>query len=197
MEDGYEDKQRPSGHDISDTFDDPEEADGAIRPNFWNELSSSDHLPEFDELLRAADVPQSLIDVAEENDVLDELVETVLGDYVSDNVLEIANTASNTHYLKACKELDIDPHPARFPRQLPEFFIKFLTEPGEVVLDIFAGSNTTGRVAEDLDRQWLAFESQAAYLSTSQLRFKDWHEVERLASRSEDIDLTEVEPADD
>lgn len=197
MEVGYEDKKRPSGHAISDTFDDPEDADGAIRPNFWNELSSSDRIPDVVELLHAADVPQQLINVAAENDVLDELVESVLGEYVSDNVLEIANTASNTHYLKACKALNLDPHPARFPRQLPAFFIEFLTEPGDVVLDIFAGSNTTGRVAEDLDRKWLAFETQEAYLSTSQLRFKDWELIEDLANRNEEVSVAEVEPADD
>ena len=39
-------------------------------------------------------------------------------------------------------------HPARFPAELPRFFIEFLTEPGDVGLDPFAGSNTTGAVAE-------------------------------------------------
>lgn len=68
MEVGYEDKKRPSGHEISDTFDDPEEADGAIRTNFWNELSSSDYVPNAVELLHAADVPQQLIDVAIDDD---------------------------------------------------------------------------------------------------------------------------------
>lgn len=197
MEVGYDDKKRPSGHDISDTFDDPENANGAIRPNFWNELTSSDRVPEVIELLQAAEVPQDLIDVAQENDVLEDLVESVLGDYISDNVLEVANTASNTHYLKACKELDIDSHPARFPRQLPEFFIKFLTEPRDVVLDIFAGSNTTGSVAEDLGRHWIAFETQQAYLATSQLRFKDWGTVERLADQRDAIEMGEIETADD
>jgi len=197
MEAGYNDRKRPSGHDISDKFDDPIEADGAIRPNFWNDLSSSDRVPELPELLYAAGVPEELVDVAVENNVLDELVRTVLGDYVDDNVLEVANTASNTHYLKACKELEVDPHPARFPRQLPEFFIKFLTEPGDTVVDIFAGSNTTGRVAEDLGRHWLAFENQAAYLATSQLRFKEWAEIKELAEQNEEIDLAKVESADD
>jgi site-specific DNA-methyltransferase (cytosine-N4-specific) len=196
MEVGYKDKERPSGHEISETFDAPEQANGAIRPNYWNELSSGDYIQGVTELLHAADVSQQLIDVAVENDVLDELVDSVIGNHVSDNVLEIANTASNTHYLRACRTLDIDPHPARFPRQLPEFFIKFLTEPGDLVIDIFAGSNTTGQVAEDLGRKWLAFETQAAYLSPSQLRFKDWETIQDLADQSEDIAVPEVEPAD-
>ena len=42
------------------------------------------------------------------------------------------------------------PHPARFPAALPDFFIRFLTDEDDLVVDPFAGSNTTGRVAEDL-----------------------------------------------
>jgi site-specific DNA-methyltransferase (cytosine-N4-specific) len=138
MEDGYEDKKRPSGHDISDKFDDPkEDNDGAIPPN----------------------------------------------------LLEISNTASNTHYLRACREKDIDPHPARFPRDLPEFFIKFLSEPDDIVLDIFAGSNTTGRVAQDLDREWLAFEYNEDYLQTSKFRFMPMEEITKDDDQQELLDF--------
>lgn len=62
-------------------------------------------------------------------------------------------------------------HPARFPAALPEFFIKFLTEPGDLLVDPFAGSNTTGSVAEGLDRRWLAFELEHRYVENSRLRF--------------------------
>lgn len=138
MEEGYEDKKRPSGHDISDKFDDPkEDNDGAIPPN----------------------------------------------------LLEISNTASNTHYLRACREKNVDPHPARFPRDLPEFFIKFLSEPGDIVLDIFAGSNTTGRVAQDLDRKWLAFEYDEDYLETSKFRFMPMEEITKHDDQQELLDF--------
>lgn len=128
MEDGYKNKKRPSGHDISDRFDNPENAEGAIRPNFWSVVESSDHPLDLVSVLEGAGVSEKLIDVAEENEVLEDLVESVMSQYVDDNVLELANTASNTHYLKACRELNVDPHPARFPRDLPEFFIQLLTE---------------------------------------------------------------------
>ena len=192
MKDGYRDKMRPSGHDISDTFDDPENADGAIRPNFWNVIDSSDYAPEFIEVLQDADVSEELIQVADENDLLDELVESVLSQHVDDNVLELANTASNTHYLKACKEVGVEPHPARFPRQLPEFFIKFLTEKDDIVLDIFAGSNQTGRVAQDLERQWLAFEYQEKYLQTATLRFTSMDELEKPENQSDWDDIADL-----
>ena len=38
-------------------------------------------------------------------------------------------------------------------------------------MDIFAGSNTTGAVAERLRRRWLAFEIERKYLTASVLRF--------------------------
>lgn len=148
MEDGYNDKKRPSGHDISDKFDEPKE-DGAIPPN----------------------------------------------------LLEIANTASNTHYLKACKKMDVEPHPARFPRQLPEFFINFLTDPNAdeppVVLDIFGGSNMTGWVAENLGRNWLTFELHEEYLQTSQFRFMPMEKIEKHINQSDIGDFAEVGSDDD
>ena len=64
-------------------------------------------------------------------------------------------------------------HPARFPSKLPEFFIRLLTEPGDLVVDIFAGSNTTGFVAEQENRYWLAFEKELQYLATSSFRFME------------------------
>jgi site-specific DNA-methyltransferase (cytosine-N4-specific) len=67
----------------------------------------------------------------------------------------------------------VKPHPARFPEKLPTFFIEFLTDPGDTLLDIFAGSNTTGSAAEKLDRHWLAFEKDRTYLAASAFRFVD------------------------
>lgn len=127
----YNEGKRPSGHDISNKFDEPEE-DGPIPPN----------------------------------------------------LLKIANTASRTHYLDACRDLDIDAHPARFPRDLPKFFINFLTEEEDTVLDIFAGSNMTGEVAERMNRQWLSFENEEKYVKNSLLRFLD----NRIIEEESDLD---------
>jgi DNA modification methylase len=49
-------------------------------------------------------------------------------------------------------------HPAVFPRQLPEFFVKLFSQPGEVVLDPFAGSGTTLSVAAALGRRAIGIE---------------------------------------
>lgn len=57
-------------------------------------------------------------------------------------------------------------HPARFPLQLPTFFIKLLTRPGQLVFDPFAGTGTTGVAAEHLSRHWLAVELDPTYAAT-------------------------------
>jgi site-specific DNA-methyltransferase (cytosine-N4-specific) len=95
------------------------------------------------------------------------------GGAIPSNLLEIANTESNSSYIQLCKSISIPPHPARFPQKLPMFFIKFLTDPGDKVVDIFAGSNTTGFIAEQLERSWMAFEKEASYLASSAFRFLD------------------------
>ena len=86
-------------------------------------------------------------------------------------MLQISNSEASSQYLKSCKAVNVKAHPARFPAKLPEFFIKFLTKPDDIVVDIFAGSNTTGFVCEQLNRRWLSFELNHEYLATSIFRF--------------------------
>lgn len=93
------------------------------------------------------------------------------GGSIPSNVLTRGNNESNSQYIKLCAEHGTKPHPARFPSALPEFYIKFLTKPGGLVIDPFAGSNTTGAIAEFLLRQWLAFETESKYVENSKLRF--------------------------
>lgn len=92
---------------------------------------------------------------------------------IPSNLLQIPNSESNGNYMSGCKAISVKRHPARFPAKLPEFFIKFLTDPNDIVLDIFSGSNTTGFVAEKHKRQWLAFDNEIDYVATSAFRFLD------------------------
>jgi site-specific DNA-methyltransferase (cytosine-N4-specific) len=93
------------------------------------------------------------------------------GGAIPSNLLQIPNSESNGSYLAGCKAVGINAHPARFPARFPEFFVRFLTDPGDLVVDIFAGSNTTGSVAEVEGRQWLAFDENRGYLAASAFRF--------------------------
>ena len=123
------------------------------------------------------------------------------GGAIPPNLLTIPNSESSGAYQKACKAIGIKAHPARFPEKLPEFFIKFLTEPGDLVVDIFAGSNVTGAVAEREYRYWLSYELSLEYIAASAFRFlPDYIEKNKLDSlyqiilNNETIDFREYQP---
>jgi DNA modification methylase len=137
----YQPKERPSGHDISASFD--TDNGGAIPPN----------------------------------------------------LLSVPNTESNSRYLRHCKALGVPGHPARFPSKLPEFFIRFLTQPGDLVLDIFAGSNTTGEAAERLGRRWLSCDLDCSYVAASVFRFvEDEREASHAHERIRSGECVEIRP---
>jgi hypothetical protein len=87
------------------------------------------------------------------------------------NAFSFANTGSSDSYTKACRERKITPHPARMPLGLAAFFIEFLTEPDDLIVDPFAGSNTTGFVAETLMRRWVGIDAERDFAAHSKLRF--------------------------
>jgi site-specific DNA-methyltransferase (cytosine-N4-specific) len=93
------------------------------------------------------------------------------GGSIPSNLIVRGNNESNSDYVKACARLGVKVHPARFPAALPEFFIKLLGKEGAIVLDPFAGSNTTGRVAEHLARRWISIDIEPAYVKASAVRF--------------------------
>jgi DNA modification methylase len=95
------------------------------------------------------------------------------GGAIPPNLLTVPNTRSYDEYLFKCRAAKLPIHPARFPPELPDFFIRFLTVPDQVILDPFAGSNVTGQVAEVLGRKWISVEINADYVAGSKLRFSD------------------------
>lgn len=109
------------------------------------------------------------------------------GGAIPSNLLQISNSEASSKYLKLCKEVGLKAHPARFPAKLPEFFIRFLTEPGDLVVDIFGGSNTTGYVCELERREWLSFEMSREYLAASVFRFMQDDSIESIKQAYEDL----------
>lgn len=89
------------------------------------------------------------------------------------NFLRAGNNSANDQYTKRCKAAGLKIHPARFPTSLPDFFIKLLTDEGDLVVDPFGGSNTTGMVAEGLGRRWIAVDEVEEYLEASKFRFAE------------------------
>ena len=158
LKNGYNSGRRPSQHVVSETSWQKDNG-GAIPPNFINyntELDFAKYIDEaYDEYLAGFE---------------DYLAKKMSIDF-SDNVLEIANTSSSDKYLKACKTLGLPTHPARFPSDLPEFFIKFLTDENDIVFDPFGGSCVTAAMAEKLNRRWITSEIKEDYLKGAQYRF--------------------------
>lgn len=95
------------------------------------------------------------------------------GGAVPPNLIAIAHTESNGRYQEYCRKYNLPIHPARFPAALPEYFIRFLTDPGDFVVDPFGGSCVTGEVCEGLKRRWMCCELSKEYLEGAMGRFAE------------------------
>lgn len=95
------------------------------------------------------------------------------GGAIPSNVLTIANTTSADPYRKYCREHGFDAHPAPMQPDLVRFFVNLLTDASDLILDPFGGSNSTGAVAEELDRRWVSVEPNEVYIESSRGRFPE------------------------
>lgn len=95
------------------------------------------------------------------------------GEHYPESLLKYTGTGWDAGYRSHCKKNDLPCHPARMQSSLSAFFIQFLTDENDLVLDPFGGSNTTGSVAESLNRRWIAVEAERDYVDGSIGRFPD------------------------
>ncbi|MBM4068432.1 MAG: site-specific DNA-methyltransferase [Planctomycetes bacterium] len=93
------------------------------------------------------------------------------GGAIPPNLLTVPNTRSQEDYIFKCRAAGLPIHPARYPPEIPDFFIRLLTLPGNLVVDPFAGSNVTGQAAEAQQRRWLSIEIDPHYVAGSRFRF--------------------------
>ncbi|MBK9494742.1 MAG: site-specific DNA-methyltransferase [Xanthomonadales bacterium] len=93
------------------------------------------------------------------------------GGAIAPNLIAAPNTSSNDPYHAYCRSNGLEPHPARFPSAIPEFFIRMLTDIGDTVLDPFGGSCVTGSVADSLRRKWICCDLSENYLRGAIGRF--------------------------
>lgn len=150
----YNDGKRPSGHSISTT--------GFLKNNNG---SISHNLLEFEPIEddRPNRLPTNIAEFVSEEDKA----------YLPFNTLSLSNTYSNDFFSKTCRENGITKHPATMHPGLIAFFLNFLTDEGDLILDPFAGSNTTGYVAEKLKRKWIGIEILEEYANQSAIRFQE------------------------
>jgi len=82
-------------------------------------------------------------------------------------------TVYPTNVLHLSTECNNKNHSAAFPDVLPEWFIKLFTETGDTVLDPFAGSGTTLRVAKQLNRNSIGIEIVPEYVAAIESQIKE------------------------
>jgi DNA modification methylase len=63
-----------------------------------------------------------------------------------------------------------DNHVAVYPLNFAKYFIKGSTKPGDLVLDPFMGTGTTGLACKELGRNWIGFELQESYIEIAEKR---------------------------
>ncbi len=93
------------------------------------------------------------------------------GGAIPPNVFIYPNTSATDPYRAHCRTIGIDAHPAPMQLDMVRFFIKMLTDKDDLVLDPFGGSNSTGAIAEELGRRWIATEPNPDYVLGSKGRF--------------------------
>jgi len=100
---------------------------------------------------------------------------------VPESLIQMPNTSWDANYREYCKQHEITEHPARMRPELAGFFVQMLTNRRDIVLDPFAGSNTTGAVADFSGRRWIGVEQNKEFIKGSKGRF---HRRERRRRRS-------------
>ncbi|WP_425952958.1 DNA methyltransferase [Ralstonia pseudosolanacearum] len=91
------------------------------------------------------------------------------------NVIERGHACADTlAYRQHARRLGLPLHGAMHPTAIADFFIRFLTEPDELVVDPFGGTVRTGLAAERLGRRWLVSEWILQYLRGSAELFRGY-----------------------
>jgi DNA modification methylase len=93
------------------------------------------------------------------------------GGAIPPNVFIYSNNSAADPYRAYCRQLGIKAHPAPMQLDMVRFFVNLLTDEGDLVFDPFGGSNSTGAMAEELGRRWLATEPNREYVRGSRGRF--------------------------
>lgn len=93
------------------------------------------------------------------------------GGSIPPNFFNVSNAASNTFYHRECRRLRLPLHPATFPDEVCDFFVKFLSRPGDLVADLCGGSLKLAEACERHGRRWFSSERFLPYIRGGQSRF--------------------------
>jgi DNA modification methylase len=99
---------------------------------------------------------------------------------IPNNIFNFPTAATDKHKGVTVK------HPAPFHRKLPEWYIKWLTDPEDIVLDPFMGSGTTAEASILLNRKYIGFEVNQTYLDLAEYKI---NHVTNFQVKEADSDL--------
>lgn len=92
------------------------------------------------------------------------------------------NVATTQYLRKKCEEKGFFlNHTAVFPEVIPMIPILSTTKPGDMVLDLFNGTGTTGEVSLKLDRKYVGYEYNPEYVMASEVRLAPYMELKNVA----------------
>jgi DNA modification methylase len=91
------------------------------------------------------------------------------------SLLRFGGTGWDAKYRAYCNAHGLEKHPARMQPELAAFFVRYLTDSNDLVVDPFSGSNTTGAIAEALGRRWISVDAEPAYAEGSKGRFAEFN----------------------
>lgn len=106
------------------------------------------------------------------NDLVDESGMTELSQRGSSKPHPLGKKPITVFRFDTCSALRGLKHPAPFHPQLPEFFINWLTDEKDIILDPFMGGGTTAITALKLNRNFLGFEINPEYIQMTEDRIK-------------------------
>ncbi|HEX7121445.1 MAG TPA: DNA methyltransferase, partial [Gemmatimonadaceae bacterium] len=90
------------------------------------------------------------------------------------NVLTRGHRCADTlRYRADAAALGLPVHGAVMPISIPDFLIRFLTQPDDMVVDPFGGTVKTGKAAERLGRRWCVTDTVLEYLRGGAERFRE------------------------
>ncbi|MDN7631036.1 site-specific DNA-methyltransferase [Burkholderia cenocepacia] len=89
------------------------------------------------------------------------------------NVISRGTRCTDTlQYRRDAQRLGLPVHGAMMPISIPDFLIRFLTEPDDLVVDPFGGTIKTGKAAEQVGRRWICVELALQYVRAAAERFR-------------------------
>lgn len=107
---------------------------------------------------------------------LDEMInskDNIINKNLSENIWHLNRVVNVSKAEKIKHPTTGEPHPCPFPESLITRLVKMGSNEGDIVLDIFNGSGTVLKVAEELNRGWIGVDKEMDYCEISEYRLQN------------------------